>query len=217
VSPLSSIKRLAKRALAAADIIVESLPDEPHAVLLTFDDGPDPERTPRILDILDAYGARACFFVVGKLADAAPDLVREIVARDHAIGNHSYGHPKARLGPRAYATDVARCQETLARITGEAPALFRPIRGEITVGSTWAARHVGSPQVLWSREGGEWGKRKRDSAESIADRLCRDVADGDIVLLHDDNDKVPVILERLLPVLVERDLDLTTGVQRLLQ
>src|SRR6185369_797747 len=91
----------------------------PH-VVLTFDDGPDPQRTPRLLDALARAGARAAFFVLGQQAQKHPDLVRRIVAEGHQLGNHSFSHPwMLPMRRRAIEDEIDRCQAALADITGQ--------------------------------------------------------------------------------------------------
>src|SRR5689334_20698609 len=110
------------------------LPEAPGAdrgVAVTIDDGPDPEVTPRVLDILDRCGARATFFCIGTRIVAHRELAREIVARGHVIENHSFSHPHSfsLFGPRAMAAQVAAAQDVIAAVTGEAPRFFRAPAG----------------------------------------------------------------------------------------
>jgi peptidoglycan/xylan/chitin deacetylase (PgdA/CDA1 family) len=139
--------------------------------------------------------------------------LREIKNRGHIIGNHSYNHPRHKPKLKEYINEVYSCQETIQSIANVAATLFRPIRGEITVGSTLAARKLKLKQMLWSIEGGEWGFAKEASAEEIGYRLADEVKSGDIVLLHDNNPKVPAILEIVLPVLITKGFDLSSAVK----
>ncbi|MDP4780163.1 MAG: polysaccharide deacetylase family protein, partial [Akkermansiaceae bacterium] len=97
-------------------------------IWLTLDDGPCPETTPAVLDLLDEHGAKATFFLIGDRAAKHPELVREIRRRGHGIGNHSWSHPRAFfwcLGPVRTWREITRCQRALTEITGEAPVWFR--------------------------------------------------------------------------------------------
>src|SRR5690554_1465209 len=111
--------------------VLTRLPARVPTVWLTIDDGPSDD-TAAILDLLDAHGARATFFLVGERVAARPELVRAIVARGHGIGNHSRTHPQARfwaLGPRRMREEIAGAQRQLAAIAGRAPRWFRAVVG----------------------------------------------------------------------------------------
>lgn len=185
-------------------------------LLLTFDDGPDPEVTPQVLDLLDRHDARAIFFVKGYLAERHPDLVHEVVRRGHVVANHTFTHlDDVRDG--AYdlgrvVDDIRRCDAAVRAATGKGTAHFRPPRGELNA-STWkAARNTAHRLMLWSIEGGEWGKFQDWSADAIEARLIRKVRRRDMVLLHDDNEKVPQVLAGLLATATERGWDLVSAV-----
>ena len=209
-------KKIVKRMLDPW-IFIQRLPAAcVNAALLTFDDGPHSSLTPQLLDVLDAYHARACFFVVGEFAAAEPDLLREILARGHAIGNHTYSHSQRKPGGLSDAEDVYRCQQTIREITGEETRLFRPPMGRVTITGTLASRRLGAKQVLWSVEGGEWSYAKNQTAQEIAKRLAADIRSGDIVLLHDNNEKILTIVKTVLPALANRGLDLAPSVRHLI-
>ena len=110
-------------------------------VALTFDDGPDPRVTPRVLDLLDAAGARASFFLIGRRAERHPGLAAEIAQRGHRVENHTWSHPHsfAFHGPRGLGREIDRAQAVLEEITGRRPAWFRPpagIRSPLLAGGT---------------------------------------------------------------------------------
>jgi peptidoglycan/xylan/chitin deacetylase (PgdA/CDA1 family) len=148
---------------------------------LTFDDGPDPDATPAVLDALGAAGAQATFFLVGEQVDAHPELAAEVAARGHAVGLHGYRHVEHdELGdPRV---DMERGAAALAAATGERPALFRPPYGRFSAASRTACRELGLSPVYWSGWGCDW---EPIPAPRIADLVIRDIALGVIVLLHD--------------------------------
>jgi peptidoglycan-N-acetylglucosamine deacetylase len=148
---------------------------------LTFDDGPDPDATPAVLDALGAAGAQATFFLVGEQVDAHPELAAEVAARGHAVGLHGYRHVEHdELGdPRV---DMERGAAALAAATGERPALFRPPYGRFSAASRTACRELGLSPVYWSGWGCDW---EPIPAPRIADLVIRDIAPGVIVLLHD--------------------------------
>ena len=156
-----------------------------EGVALTFDDGPSPEHTPRVLDMLDEARVKATFFVIGKKADAHSDLVRAIVERGHAVGVHSYTHDRlfSLRTPRFVREDLARAVRTIERITGERPTMFRPPIGHTNPRIAREAARLDLDLVGWSIRGldGLAGAR----ADRVADRVIRRLGDGAIVLLHD--------------------------------
>lgn len=113
-----------------------------------------------------------------------------------------------------YRRDLLRCQDVIAKTTGEKPILFRPPRG-LTPTCLFAAKSLDLKTVLYSVEGGEWGYRKTSDAETIGKELARNLRPRDIVLLHDDNWKVPAVLDIILPTIKDRNIDIYHGVDRL--
>lgn len=182
-------------------------------VALTFDDGPDPAATPVVLDLLDGAGQRASFFLVGRRAAARPQLVADIVARGHAVENHTFGHSNglALLGPRRLGAEIDRAQGTLAALAGRPPAWFRPVAGirNPWMGQIAAAR--GLAIASWTRRGFD---AVSGDPRRVAARLVRGLAAGDVLLLHDGAGARaaggrPVVLEALptvLAALAERGL-----------
>ena len=149
---------------------------------LTFDDGPDPDATPAVLDALDAAGAKATFFMVGEQALEHRALAREVIDRGHEVGLHGYEHVEHdSLGGRV-KDDLARGLGTLEVATGRRPALFRPPYGRFSEHSYEACRALRLEPVYWSGWGGDW---EPVPAERVADIATRDLSDGTILLLHD--------------------------------
>ena len=167
---------------------------------LTFDDGPDPDATPKLLRLLAAGRARATFFLIGERAVRHPDLVREILAEGHEVGNHTWHHRNAWfLGPRATEVEILGGARVLAGITGAAPRLFRPPWGIVNVPALRIARRAGLTTVLWSiQPEGAWA-----SPPDAQLRYCaRSLHDGAIVDLH-DAPGLPGAPERLLRLMPE--------------
>lgn len=153
-------------------------------VALTFDDGPDPQRTPAVLDLLARQGVRATFFVVGARAEAHPELVRRMAAEGHVVGNHSYTHswrfPLRSLGRTM--EELRRTGEVLHRITGLQPRLFRPPFGVTNPTIARAVRRLGLDPVGWSiRSLDTMGQ----SPERVAARILRRLHPGAVILLHE--------------------------------
>jgi peptidoglycan/xylan/chitin deacetylase (PgdA/CDA1 family) len=180
-------------------------------VALTFDDGPDPVVTPKVLDRLAERGARATFFLVGRRAAACPELAAEIVRRGHRVENHTWSHPNSfALYPwRALAREVRRAQEVLARIAdegggGAAPRLFRAPAGFRNPLLDPVLAAAGLTLASWTRRGFDTVDRR---AERVAARLLAGLAPGDVLLLHDGPTVArtpggsPVVLEALPRVL----------------
>ena len=174
-------------------------------IAITIDDGPDPEVTPAVLDQLDAAGARATFFCIAERASQHPDLVREIVRRGHALGNHSHRHRHtfSLLGPGAFRREIAKAQAVLGDLGGRAPTLFRAPAGLRNPFLAPVLHGLGLTLTSWTRRG--FDTRIAEPAR-VLDRLTRGLAAGDILLLHDGNaartaQGRPVILEVLPPLL----------------
>jgi peptidoglycan-N-acetylglucosamine deacetylase len=157
---------------------------EPH-VWLTIDDGPDPDDTPSILDLLDSHEARATFFVKGSLASKHPELIREIVNRGHEIGNHSHTHPSASfwcLWPSRLAREIDTATEAISEAGGGRPARFRAPVGmkNFWVHPLLAKR--GMRLIGWSDRG--WDTVSRDPGR-VTERLVRNLRPGAILLAHE--------------------------------
>jgi peptidoglycan/xylan/chitin deacetylase (PgdA/CDA1 family) len=155
------------------------------AIALTFDDGPDPEFTPKVLAALSEADALASFFVVGERARDHPELVRELVARGHAVGSHSLNHRDVGRMSIPITTLVAEYRQARAIIeqtVGRPVKLFRPPYGNVDMRVAVAARVVGYRTWLWSVDTGDWTPDA--TVTSIVGR-AGDVVGGDVVLLHD--------------------------------
>lgn len=155
-------------------------------VALTFDDGPDPEVTPQVLAILAARGVRANFFCIGERAAAYPQICRAITAAGHAIENHGQLHRKhySLLGPRGWLREVGAAQATLEAVSGQRPHFFRALAGLRNPFLDPVLHRLGLCLASWTRRG--YDTRSSDPDRVLA-RLTRDLAAGDILLLHDGN------------------------------
>jgi peptidoglycan/xylan/chitin deacetylase (PgdA/CDA1 family) len=153
-------------------------------VALTFDDGPDPEVTPRVLDALDAAGLKATFFLIGERAARHPALAREIVERGHAAENHSHRHSTAFgwYGFGRARREIEAAQGAIADATGVAPVFFRAPFGIRNPLLDPALARCGLRYVSWTRRGFDTVAR---DPQRVHDRLTRGLAAGDILLLHD--------------------------------
>ncbi len=182
-------------------------------VALTIDDGPDPEVTPRVLDLLDAANVKASFFCIGRLAERHPALCREIVQRGHRVENHGHAHSNAfsLFGPARMRRDIVRAQATLTDLSGEAPRFFRATAGLRNPFLDPVLHGLGLSLASWNRRA--YDTRTGDP-ERVFQRLTHRLDAGDIVLMHDGHsartpEGQPVILAvlpRLLRTLAERHL-----------
>lgn len=156
------------------------------AVALTFDDGPHPEATPAVLDVLAAAGARATFFVVGEQVERHPALVRRIAADGHALAVHGFRHRnQLRLAPAAVARDALRGRRAIEQAAGLRCDLYRPAYGIFSAGGLRAVRRAGFRVLLWSHWGRDW--RVATGAERIAALAAAAPRAGDVLLLHDSD------------------------------
>jgi peptidoglycan-N-acetylglucosamine deacetylase len=179
-------------------------PEDAEGVALTFDDGPSPEHTPKILDMLDAAKVKAAFFIIGRKAAEHPDVVRAIAARGHAIGLHSFGHDRlfSLRSLRFVRDDLRRGLEAIEAITGERPVMFRPPIGHTNPRIAKAADELGLIVVGWSVRALDGVGQARP--ESVAARVTKRLRRGAIVLLHDAaerDDREPASLRALPEIL----------------
>jgi peptidoglycan/xylan/chitin deacetylase (PgdA/CDA1 family) len=160
------------------------LPAGTRGVALTFDDGPHPEGTPALLDILAGADARATFFLVGEQVERWPGLVERIAAEGHVVALHAHRHRnQLRLPPRAFARDLDEGARALERATGARPELYRPPYGIFSPAGLAIVRRSGYRTLLWSRWGHDW--RGSTNPPKIAAEVTRDLEAGDVLLLHD--------------------------------
>ena len=173
---------------------------------LTFDDGPDPQVTPQVLDLLDRHGAKASFFFAAKQAALYPALVQDIVRRGHSVENHSYSHSNAFAcyGLGRLRREVASSQALVARLTGRMPVFFRAPMGLRSPLLDPVLAQAGLRHIAWTRRGFDTVNR---DAGKVLRRLTRGLSAGDVLLLHDGNaartrDGIAVVLV-VLPKLLE--------------
>ncbi len=183
---------------------------ETAVVAITVDDGPDPEVTPAVLDLLRAHGAHASFFLVAERAERHPDLVARIVAEGHSVENHTHAHSHAFSfsGTARLSREIARAQASLARLAGEPPRFFRAPAGLRNPLLAPVLCRLGLPLTSWTRRGFDTVTADPDRVlRRLAGERGRLLAAGDILLLHDGNaararDGTPVILSVLPRLLV---------------
>lgn len=172
---------------------------DPKYVALTFDDGPSPRCTPRLLDGLREMRAKATFFVVGCQAVKDPDIVQRIAAEGHQVGNHSYDHADLHSLTSAQAlADLEKNDALLRELLGEGEYWVRPPYGLMTEAEAAA---LSVPLVNWSVDTEDW---KSKDADRIVDIIYRQTGDGDIILLHDRYQNTVDAVLRAIPHLQEQ-------------
>jgi len=182
-------------------------------VAITIDDGPDPEVTPWVLSQLGRYGAHASFFCVGERVERYPELAQEIVRCGHSIENHTqrHRHTFSLLGPGAIEAEIARAQDSIARVAGASPRFFRAPAGLRNPFLEPVLCRMQLRLATWTRRGFD---TVSGNADAVYRRLMNSLQGGDILLLHDGNaargrNGQPVILEvlpRFLETLISRQL-----------
>lgn len=176
--------------------------DRPQ-IALTFDDGPDPRYTPHLLRYLREEGVPASFFLVGKRAVRAPELVQQMAAEGHTIGNHTYSHRHGwLLKPAQVQEEVERGAEVLDEILRRPVRYFRPPWGGFSWRTWRAAQATHATLVLWSVMGYDWSHRS--TVRSVMGHVLAGIDPGAIVLLHDAGGapEAPSVTLRAVPLLV---------------
>lgn len=169
---------------------------QPTEIALTFDDGPHPEHTPRLLDRLAEFGARGTFFVVGERAEQYPELVRRIADEGHELGNHTWTHSEpSQTSAARFLDEVSRTQRLIQDLTGRDCQLTRPPKGSLTIGKAVGLWRQQQTIVLWNID-------PKDFAMLDEAEMSRWLSDyrpqaGDIVLLHDNHSRAAIAVEHL--------------------
>jgi peptidoglycan/xylan/chitin deacetylase (PgdA/CDA1 family) len=170
-------------------------------VAITFDDGPHPQNTPRLLDMLAMRNIKATFYVIGRSVDLHPGVLRRTVAEGHEIGNHSHTHRLlSKLGDSEVRQEMQRCQDAVGRAAGVRPRTMRPPYGGLLQSQRELVHdEFGYPTILWSVDPLDW---KRPGPSVVASRILTGTTAGGIVLAHDLHsqtvDAMPATLDGLL-------------------
>lgn len=176
------------------------------AVALTFDDGPHPEFTPRVLDILDRYGVKATFFLLGQMVEEYPELVREIQERGHAIAGHSMRHDDlTKMDAARVEAELTGVNELIEAQTGSVPTCHRPPYGAHNASTDAVAAQLGLATIMWQVDTNDW---RKPGASSIA-ASAGAAQGGQIVLMHDaggDRSQTVAALPTIIETLQRRGL-----------
>jgi len=170
------------------ELPVYSVERDDKVVSISFDASWGADKTIPILDILDQYGVKTTFFLVGGWVDKYPDMVKEIFARGHEIGNHSNTHPQmSKLGEEGIREELRMMSDKVEKLTGVRPTLFRPPYGDYNDRVIQVARAEGYEAVQWSVDSLDWKDR---GTQDIIKRCTYKVENGDIVLFHNDSNDI---------------------------
>ncbi len=156
-------------------------PQEKKKIALTFDDGPDSEYTPMLLDGLAERNVKATFFVIGKQAEAQPEIMKRLVKDGHLIGNHTYNHVDIRhMTESAAKEEILKANEVITKYTGEEPCFLRPPFGN---GSSRLEKDIEMIQVLWTIDTMDWACKNESK---ICNTVYREIKENSIILMHDE-------------------------------
>jgi len=186
------------------DVFSSCYQTQSKKIALTFDDGPHPRYTPEILQILDEYGIKGTFFVVGQNVGYYPDLVKAEIDGGHEVGNHTFSHANLRLeGYEAVCGEIGRTERVIYENTDYRSKLLRPPEGIYSQTVCDAAADCDYTIVLWSIDTKDWA---HNPSEKIAEQILSDVRGGDIILFHDfiaKDSPTPAALRLIIPKLLE--------------
>lgn len=174
-------------------------------VYLTFDDGPSPAYTPKVLAILNRYGVRATFFEIGENVAAHPSLTAQVARQGHSVQNHSWSHPDLRrLSASSFNAQVGDTDRAIRAQTGRTPKCLRPPYGAVNIAVRSRAAALGKQVVLWSVDPADWS---RPGTGAIQSRVLKNVRPGSVILLHDgggDRSQTVAALPTILSTLKAR-------------
>ena len=185
-----------------AGSIIWDIQTEEKVVALTFDDGPHPQYTTQILDLLQQYDAKGTFFVVGQLAEKNPEVIARMYEDGHELANHTYTHPYTKSVSKI-KEEIEQTNNVIFSITGFYPNLFRPVEGNYTDEIVQTVVKDGFKIVMWSwhQDTEDW---KNPGVHVIVSRVLKGIKEGNVVLFHDGggNRRQTVgALEKILPEL----------------
>ena len=181
-------------------LIVRHLPSSyDNSVILTFDDGPCEVNTPKVLELLKKYDAKAFFFVVGHRIEKAPHILKMITDGGHLICNHSYSHNNSKfMGLLATYNDLKKCNELIEKYGEQKSRFYRPPGGKINIYNYLISIFLRQKILFWSLECQDWKCKNSIDAKSAADKIVDNIKSGSIILLHDDHAYIENILQTIL-------------------
>ena len=176
---------------------------------MTFDDGPDPDQTPRLLDLLDERGIVATFYLIGSKVESHPEIARRIASAGHELGNHSWSHGfLTTQSARSVRREIEETNLVIEEATGVRPETLRPPYGAVTPSlSGWVEQDFGLRTVLWSVDAADW---EDPEPETITERLTESIDPGAILLAHDPLPSTVAAMPGTLDRLVENGFELVS-------
>src|SRR5881392_3544051 len=177
-------KKVSRNAPAESSITFSSVHVDGPYIAITFDDGPSPTLTPKLLDILAAHHIKATFFVIGENVVEHPEIVARAAREGHEIGNHSWSHPNfGKMSDQGVRSQLQRTDDAIKNATGQRPTLLRPPYGSITEREKrWIHDEFGYDIILWDVDPLDW---KRPGPAVVRNRILKETRPGSIVLSHD--------------------------------
>jgi len=168
----------------SAGVTFSRVPISQPYVALTFDDGPHPQNTPRLLDLLRERNVKATFYVIGRNVDLYPAITRRIVAEGHEIGNHSFTHRNmSKLSDDAAREEMTKTRDSIVRATGVQPRTMRPPYGALLQRQReWIHAEFGYPTIMWAVDPRDW---QRPGPSVVTSRILASTTPGAIILAHD--------------------------------
>jgi len=199
------------RAFYDGDVLSSCYGNQSKKIALTFDDGPHPRYTPEILGILEEYGIKATFFVVGQNVGYYPDLVKAELDAGHEVGNHTFSHANLRLSEYdAVCREIGQTERLIYENTDFRARLLRPPEGVYSQTVCDAAADCDYTIVLWSIDTKDWA---HNPSERIAEQVLSEVKGGDIILFHDfiaKDSPTPDALRKIIPELLAEGYEFVT-------
>ena len=191
--------------------VYRSVPTEKKQIALTFDDGPHPTLTLRILEILAQYNIPATFFMVGQNVLNYPEAARAVIEAGHEVGNHTFSHPHiGNLSEKAIFDEIGKCEDALEELCEYRPHLLRTPQGALTPSLERCLLDDDYILILWSLDTRDWENK---STAHVVQTVLDNVQAGDIILMHDfigHNSKTPEALEKIIPILLSQGYEFVT-------
>ena len=201
---VNSYLKITLQGTARSEAVRELDPDKPM-IALTFDDGPHWTNTKMVVDLLDEYGARATFFMVGNRVEELPDVVKYVYESGNEVASHTYSHKDlANISEEEFWSEIRKANEAIYAAIGETPVYLRPPYGSR---NTFVLDNAPMVLVCWNVDSEDWKSRNKDS---IVEQVMKDAGDGKIVLMHDIHTFTVEAVELLLPKLVAAGYQLVT-------
>ena len=193
------------------EMIYHSRPNDRMEIALSFDDGPHPRLTPMILSILEEYGIKATFFMVGENVGYYPAAARAVAEAGHEIGNHTFSHRKFdKLGEEELRCEIFSCEEAIGKVSDAPVRFIRPPEGQMSDSMRKVIGELNYRVILWDVDTRDWA---HTSPEAISRHIMDTVQAGDIILMHDFigyNSPTPAALRIVIPALLERGFHFVT-------